>query len=193
MLTVAINLELKRRSLFTVPYPRENKPILNKRPSPLLLWSSSVLAQGYFHSIISPPRIRSWACAVVASIPGRSWERRPGIHCLRMRQLPQDSWGRDILVNQSVYCIFIAEYYKHRYWQHLWPRLVTSFVVMASTYLLLLLTRSLQCWKIKFCLLLHCGKVGAFFSHSWPALASLLAYKRLFDAISVRSVFLVWA
>ncbi len=31
---------------------------------------------------------------MLASIPGRSQLRKtPGIHCLRMRRLPQESWG----------------------------------------------------------------------------------------------------
>ncbi len=70
-------------------------------------------------------------------------------------------------------------------------RLATSFVVMASTSLLLLLTLS-QVLKSQ---VLYCGRVSLFLSvlTGSQRLASLLASRHLFDAISVRSVILVQA
>ncbi len=71
-------------------------------------------------------------------------------------------------------------------------RLATSFVVMASTSLLLLLTLS-QVLKSQ---VLYCGRVVSLFLSVLTGsqrLASLLASRHLFDAISVRSVILVRA
>ncbi len=71
-------------------------------------------------------------------------------------------------------------------------RLATSFVVMASTSLLLLLTLS-QVLKSQ---VLYCGRVVSLFLSVLTGsqrLASLLASRHLFDAISVRSVILVQA
>ncbi len=42
---------------------------------------------------------------MVASIPGHSQLRKMAWHCLRMRQLPQDSGDRDILVNNLLVSI----------------------------------------------------------------------------------------
>ncbi len=69
---------------------------------------------------------------------------------------------------------------------------VTSFVVMASTSLLLLLTLS----RVLKSQVLYCGRVvGIFLSVPTGSqrLASLLDSRHLFEAISVRSVILVRA
>ena len=42
-LKAKLNVMTDNKRMITIPYPRENKSILNKRPSPLLL-----RAQGYF-------------------------------------------------------------------------------------------------------------------------------------------------
>ncbi len=71
-------------------------------------------------------------------------------------------------------------------------RLATSFVVMASTSLLLLLTLS----RVLKSQVLYCGRVVSLFLSVLTGsqrLASLLASRHLFDAISVRSVILVRA
>ncbi len=110
-----------------------------------------------------------------------------------MRQLPQDSWGSrylsklvSILSMMSLQAVLIKKT------QHLWTRLATSFVVMASTSLLLLLTLS----RVLKSQVLYCGRVVSLFL-SVPTgsqrLASLLASRHLFYAISVRSVILVQA
>ncbi len=71
-------------------------------------------------------------------------------------------------------------------------RLATSFVVMASTSLLLLLTLS----RVLKSQVLCCGRVVSLFLSVLTGsqrLASLLASRHLFDAISVRSVILLRA
>ncbi len=104
-----------------------------------------------------------------------------------MRQLPQED--RDILVIVSILSMMSLQSF-NKITQHLWTRLVTSFVVMGSLLLLLLLTLSLEFKKSGFVLW---SSGGPFSVSTGPALASLLDSRHLFDTISVRSVILVRA
>ncbi len=115
-----------------------------------------------------------------------------------MRHLPLESWGSrylsklvSIIIVNDVIAQIIAVL---KTTQHLslCTRLATSFVVMASTSLLLLLTLS----RVLKSQVLYCGRVVSLFLSVLTGsqrLASLLASRHLFDAISVRPVILVRA
>ncbi len=107
----------------------------------LHLVHSQAILLGLLLGLLLPEHFVSWLFGIA---PGASLDSRPlsiekdglaGIHCLRMRQLPQESWGSRylsklvsiIIVNDVIAQIIIIAVLI----THLWTRLATSFVVMA--------------------------------------------------------------